>query len=195
MREKYIFFFLTLVLIYSYLIILPKIKVERVEIPIKEKVFVDWIYIPAVVGNEGVLTKFYIEIFNGTGKVFISIPPIFDQRSILSFLFAKEAACKIVKDCNKYSYLFYSNDVIYGEGFSGTAGFTLLILSFFYNRTKNYPITGFMLPNGVIAPVSGIDKKLEASKKFSDYMVAPAEGKNIIEAYTILDLMKVYFNF
>ena len=164
-------------------------------------VYTNCLYIPAVSGDKGVITRFCLNVLPGNGRVFISLPPFFDKESSVGFVFSKDAACKIFPElCNKYSYLFYSNDVIYGEGLSGTAGFSLLILSFFekkiYNQTriKNYPVTGFMLPNGVIAPVAGIPQKTNASLEVSNHLVAPTSGKHIISAYTILDLMKIYFN-
>ena len=167
---------------------------------IPENLYVDQVYIPAVSGDRGVITTFNINVFPGNGRVFISLPPFFDKESAVSFVLAKEAICKLFEECNNYTYLFYTDDVIYGEGFSGTAGFSLLILSFFekmknnLSRVNNYPITGFMLPNGVIAPVSGISKKLNATLQKFEYLVAPANKDHIIPAYTILDLLKIYFN-
>ena len=167
---------------------------------IPENLYIDRVYIPAVSGDYGVITTFNINIFPGNGKVFISLPPFFDKESAVSFVLAKEAVCKLFEECNNYTYLFYTDDVVYGEGFSGTAGFSLLILSFFekiknnLSRIHNYPITGFILPNGVIAPVSGIPKKLNATLQKSEYLVAPANNEHIIPAYTILDLLKIYFN-
>jgi len=167
-------------------------------IPIKHEniTFIDYVYIPAIFNEIGVLTRFYLTVFPGSGYVFISLPPFFEREYQTGFLFSKEAVCKLYENCNNYTYLFYTDDVKFAEGFSGTAGFSLLILSFFKNKTRivNYPITGFMLPNGVIAPVSGIDKKLEATLKEFRYLVAPAENEKILSAYTILDLLKIYFN-
>ncbi len=163
-------------------------------------VYTDCIYIPAVSDNKGVITRFCLNVLSGTGKVFISLPPFFEKESSVGFVFAKDAVCKLFDDCDRYSYLFYSNDVIYGEGLSGTAGFSLLILSFFEKHLKHkirnhdYPITGFMLPNGVIAPVAGILQKINASLEVSNKLVAPTSGKHIVSAYTILDLLKIYFN-
>ena len=158
--------------------------------------FDDQIQIPAVAGNAGVLTTFNLIVLPGEGQIFVSLPPFFDREYQVGFLFSKEAVCKLYENCNNYTYLFYSNNIGFAEGFSGTAGFSLLILSFFENKTRivNYPITGFMLSNGIIAPVSGIDKKLEATLKEYPYLVAPKEEKNILPAYTILDVLKIYFN-
>ncbi|BFI73138.1 hypothetical protein YN1_1250 [Nanoarchaeota archaeon] len=161
------------------------------------------VYIPAVLNESGKIvggeiTQFFLRVSPGTGKVYASIPPIFYNSYNLAYLFAKDAVCNLYQNiCNNYDYYFSSNDVLFAEGFSGTAGLTLLILEALTNKTPvvNYPITGFMLPNGIIAPVAGIRYKLSATLQYFPYLVAPVyNNSHIIQAYTILDLEKIYFN-
>jgi predicted S18 family serine protease len=159
------------------------------------------VYIPAVLNQSnnlsGEITQFFLRISPGFGRVYASIPPVFYDNYNLVYLFAKDAACNIYPDkCNYYDYYFSSNDVLFAEGFSGTAGLTLLVLQALSNKTVivNYPITGFMLPNGIIAPVEGIEYKLNATLQYFPYMVAPYyNNSKIIPAYTILDLERIYF--
>jgi hypothetical protein len=159
------------------------------------------VYIPAVLNQSnnlsGEVTQFFLRISPGSGRVYVSVPPIPYEDYDLSYLFAKVAACNIYPNiCNNYDYYFSSNDVLFAEGFSGTAGLTLLVLEALSNKTTivNYPVTGFMLPNGIIAPVEGIRYKLNATLQYFPYMVAPYyNNSNIIPVYTILDLEKIYF--
>ncbi|NAZ26356.1 MAG: hypothetical protein GU343_02375 [Nanoarchaeota archaeon] len=159
------------------------------------------VYIPAVLNQSnnlsGEVTQFFLRISPGSGNVYAKIPPISYDDYDLAYLFAKVAACNIYPNkCNNYDYYFSSNDVLFAEGFSGTAGLTLLILEALSNKTAivNYPITGFMLPNGIIAPVEGIEYKLNATLQYFPYMVAPYyNNSKIIPVYTILDLEKIYF--
>ena len=159
------------------------------------------VYIPAVLNQSnnlsGEVTQFFLRISPGSGRVYASIPPISYDDYDLVYLFAKVAVCNIYPNkCNNYDYYFSSNDVLFAEGFSGTAGLTLLVLEALSNKTAivNYPITGFMLPNGIIAPVEGIRYKLNATLQYFPYMVAPYyNNSKIIPVYTILDLEKIYF--
>ncbi|MFP3131929.1 MAG: hypothetical protein RXQ77_01135 [Candidatus Nanopusillus sp.] len=158
------------------------------------------VYIPAVLNQtnnlSGEVTQFFLRISPGSGNVYAEIPPIPYDDYDLAYLFAKVAACNIYPDkCNNYDYYFSSNDVLFAEGFSGTAGLTLLILEALSNKTTivNYPITGFMLPDGIVAPVEGIGYKLNATLQYFPYMVAPYyNNSKIIPIYTILDLEKIY---
>jgi len=159
------------------------------------------VYIPAVLNQSnnlsGEITQFFLRISPGSGNVYAKIPPISYGDYDLAYLFAKVAACNIYPNkCNNYDYYFSSNDVLFAEGFSGTAGLTLLVLQALSNKTAivNYPITGFMLPNGIIAPVEGIEYKLNATLQHFPYMVAPYyNNSKVIPAYTILDLERIYF--
>ena len=120
------------------------------------------VYIPAVLNQSnnlsGEVTQFFLRISPGSGNVYAKIPPIPYDDYDLAYLFAKVAACNIYpNECNNYDYYFSSNDVLFAEGFSGTAGLTLLVLEALSNKTAivNYPITGFIIPFGNIKPVIG----------------------------------------
>ena len=153
------------------------------------------LFIPAVTNTGGVLTEFCIKAIKGSGNVYIKLPSNFEGKYLFSFLFAKDAVCKIYNNCNKYDYLFYPREYFKAEGFSGTAGFGVLIMSVFNKFMKDYAVTGFLLPNGIIFPVSGVNEKLEASLSNGERLVAPSNiSKNIIQAYTILDLDEIFFN-
>lgn len=153
------------------------------------------INIPAISENRGVLTKFCIKAIDGSGRVFVEIPSNFQDKYLLSFLFARNAVCKIYEKCNEYDYLFYPEKYFIAEGFSGTAGFGVLIMSVFNSLMNNYATTGFLLPNGIIFPVSGILEKLNASTLNGEKLVAPSNlSDKIVQAYTILDLEEIFFN-
>jgi len=153
------------------------------------------IKIPAISENQGILTEFCMRAIDGSGRVFVELPSNFQGEYSYTFLFAKNAVCKIYDNCNKYDYLFYADKYFKAEGFSGTAGFGVLIMSAFNRFMNDYAITGFLLPNGVIFPVSGVREKLNASIDNGRRLVAPSNfSDNIIQAYTILDLDEIFFN-
>lgn len=157
------------------------------------------IEIPAVTlskPNYGVITEFKLLLTEGNGKVFVNIPPTGDNDFFLGFLISKQAVCKIYKNCDKYNYLFEVNDIDRAEGYSHTAGVALLYISALKNKQpyEKYPITGWILPNGLIAPVGGIEEKINASKEYlNSKLVAPIINKDTIPAFTILDLLDIYF--
>ncbi|RDD52427.1 hypothetical protein BA065_01800 [Nanoarchaeota archaeon NZ13-N] len=153
------------------------------------------INIPAITEGRGILTKFCIKAIKGYGDIYVKLPSNFQDKYLLSFLFARNAVCKIYEKCNEYDYLFYPEKYFIAEGFSGTAGFGVLIMSVFNSFMNNYATTGFLLPNGIIFPVSGILEKLNASTLNGEKLVAPSNlSDRIIQAYTILDLEEIFFN-
>lgn len=192
--KEMILYLLTILSIMILLIVIYLFDI--VAITKKMEIAEKCIYIPAVSENRGVVTEFCLKVIKGAGRVFIEIPNVFSSNYQLSFAIAKLAACKLLETCNLYDYLFYTKEYFTGEGFSGTAGFATLIISYFYLPNKNFfnniSITGFILPNGLIFPVSGIKEKLEASKLKNLTLLAPSNYSNeIIQVYTILDIAKL----
>lgn len=189
MKYKEFYFILLLIIIIALAILKIQISnIERVS---------NCIYIPAVSKNGGVITEFCLKTFLGSGKVFIEIPSVLLDKYQLSFLIAKLAVCKITRFCNNYDYLFYTKEHFSGEGFSGTAGLATLILLNLYQveYKQNVSVTGFILPNGLIFPVEGIQKKFEASKLKNLTFLAPSNySKDIIQIYTILDITNYILN-
>ncbi|MEM4571199.1 MAG: S16 family serine protease [Nanopusillaceae archaeon] len=156
------------------------------------------IYIPAILKNEGVITQFCLKTIYGSGRVFSEIPNVFTQNYQISFIIAKSAICKIIENCDKYDYIFYTKEKFSGEGFSGTAGLATLILYEIYKikNKQNISITGFVLPNGLILPVGGIAEKLNASLSKNLTLIAPSNySKDILQAYTILDIENYLLNY
>ncbi|MEM4460829.1 MAG: S16 family serine protease, partial [Nanopusillaceae archaeon] len=156
------------------------------------------IYIPAILKNEGVITQFCLKTIYGSGRVFSEIPNVFTQNYQISFIIAKSAICKIIENCDKYDYIFYTKEKFSGEGFSGTAGLATLILYEIYKikNKQNISITGFVLPNGLILPVGGIAEKLNASLSKNLTLIAPSNySKDILQAYTMLDIENYLLNY
>lgn len=157
------------------------------------------IYIPAISKDHGIITEFCLRIYRGTGKVFIEIPNVFSSIYQNSYIISKAAACKVIENCNEYDYIFYTKSHFNGEGFSGTAGLSALILYTLNNKslyTNKLSITGFILPNGLIISVGGIPEKLKASEEKNLILIAPSNySNNILQVYTILDLKKIFYNY
>jgi hypothetical protein len=199
MNRKYTYYIIAFLLLISSFYLLYYLSIYNQNNTIFSSEYS--VYVPAVLnisGNlSGEITQFFLKVTPGNGIVYASIPPIFYSDYNLAYLFAKDAVCSIYPDkCDNYNYYFSSNDVLFAEGFSGTVGLTLLVLEAIENESMkvNYPVTGFMLPNGLIAPIAGIKYKLDATLQYFPYMVAPVyNNSHIIQAYTILDLEKIYF--
>lgn len=163
----------------------------------RETYFVD---VPAIEEGKienGILIRFYLSVEKGNGSIYFRIPPIFTGNYITTFLIAKQAVCRILENCSMYNYYIESNTTSILSGFSGTAAFALLFTQPLLGKPYvNYPITGFLLPNGIIAPVGGVSEKLNATLDNNyPYMVAPYIDKHIISAYTLLQVMKIFYNF
>ncbi len=157
----------------------------------------DYVQIPAVQGEEGNLFTFRLYASPGNGRIYISSPPIFDKSTVISFLSAEHAVCKIYSNCSKFDYYIDApTSFTLGKGPSGSAGIGLIIYSFLKGEhIKNrYPITGFLLPNGIVAPVGGIPQKLEATEErgFSK-LVAPGNEGHILPIYSILQYDTIFY--
>lgn len=161
------------------------------------------VYIPAVVNYSnfkfGILTIFSLRKEYGNGLIYISIPPIFLDNYESSIYSAKEIACNFVQNtnCNNYDYYININTNFLIEGFSDTAGLTLLFMEALLDKKpiNNYPITGFMLPNGLIAPIGGLKYKLNATLKSGyNYLVAPSINNHILPSYTIFSILQYYYD-
>jgi uncharacterized protein len=120
----------------------------------------------SLVGSQADL---FLDVKEGSGRVFIETFPITKMDTQISTRFAKEIACSYLeKDCNKYDF-FYT---IRGEsgiigGPSAGAAITVLTISELegLNLNESVSITGTINSGGIIGPVGGVKQKIEAAKK------------------------------
>jgi uncharacterized protein len=111
----------------------------------------------------------FLEIKEGSGRVFIETFPITKMDTQISTRFAKEVACSYIeKDCSRYDF-FYT---IKGEsGIIGgpSAGGAIAVLTIAELQelkvNESISMTGTINSGGIIGPVGGVKQKIEAAKK------------------------------
>lgn len=129
------------------------------------------------VGSEADL---YLELKEGSGRVFLETFPLTKMDTQLSTRFAKEIACNHFKlNCNKYDFIYTikaDSNIIGGP--SAGAGIaaltTIAVLDLDYD--ERIAITGTINSGGLIGPVGGIKEKLEAAARAGLKKVLVAKG-------------------
>lgn len=146
------------------------------------------------IGEELIGTKadLYLEIKEGSGRVFIETFPITKMDTQISTRFAKEIACSYLeRNCNKYDF-FYT---IRGEsGIIGgpSAGGAITVLTIAelegLKIDENMSMTGTINSGGIIGPVGGVKQKIEAAKKAGLTKVLVPKGEKIDDNETNISL-------
>lgn len=131
----------------------------------------------AYVGSEADL---YLELKEGSGRVFLETFPLTKMDTQLSTRFAKEIACNHFKlNCNKYDFIYTikaDSNIIGGPsaGAAIAALTTIAVLDLDYD--EEIAITGTINSGGLIGPVGGIKEKLEAAARAGLKKVLVAKG-------------------
>ena len=124
----------------------------------------------AVSGEEtwqkGSTANLFLEVKEGTGRVFIDSFPLSKIDTQISARFAKEVACNFLEaDCSKYDFFYTirANSAIIG-GPSAGAAITVLTVSVLDDLPldSKSTITGTINTGGIIGPVGGVLPKIEA---------------------------------
>src|SRR3989344_5768357 len=111
----------------------------------------------------------YLEIKEGSGRVFLETFPLTKLDTQISTRFAKEIACSHFKlPCEKYDFIFTikAKSTIIGGPSAGAAIAaltTIALLDLPYDQQT--AITGTINSGGVVGPVGGIKEKLEAASR------------------------------
>ncbi len=122
----------------------------------------------------------FLELKEGSGRVFLETFPLTKMDTQISTRFAKEIACKHFKlDCNKYDFIFTikaKSNIIGGPsaGAAIAALTTIAVLDLDYD--KEITITATINSGGIIGPVGGVKEKLEAAKEAQLKKVLIAKG-------------------
>lgn len=136
-------------------------------------------------GYTGQSADLYLEIKEGTGRVFIESFPLTKMDTQISTRFAKEIACSFTgKDCSKYDF-FYTiradTSIVAGPSasaaISGLTAAALLGL----DVNESVTLTGTINSGGIIGPVAGIKEKLEAGSEAGLKKVLIPEGKGTMK--------------
>lgn len=123
----------------------------------------------------------FLELKEGSGRVFLDTFPVTKMDTQISTRFAKEIACHQFKlPCNKYDFIYTikaSSSIIGGPsaGAAIAALTTIAVLDLDYNNGDT-AITGTINSGGIIGPVGGIKEKLEAASGLGLKKVLVAKG-------------------
>jgi predicted S18 family serine protease len=117
----------------------------------------------------GSVANLYLEIEEGTGRVFIDSFPLTKLDTQISTRFANEIACSFAEtDCSNYDFFYTirANSAIVG-GPSASAAITVLTISVLDGTPLDgrSTITGTINSGGVIGPVGGIVPKVRAAAR------------------------------
>lgn len=122
----------------------------------------------------------YLEIREGTGRVFIDTFPLTKLDTQVSTRFAKEIACKYYDlNCDKYDFIYTikAQSSIIGGPSAGAATSALTAVALLgLNYDENIAITGTINSGATIGPVGGLKEKIEAAKESKATMVILPKG-------------------
>jgi|TARA_B100001971_G_scaffold190134_1_gene192630 uncharacterized protein len=120
-------------------------------------------------GQEGGIADLFLEIKEGSGRVFLETFPLTKLDTQISTRFAKEIACDFAdENCDKFDFFYtITADSPIIAGPSAGAAITLLTFSLIedVNLDENTAITGTINSGGLIGPVGGLKAKIEAASK------------------------------
>ncbi len=157
-------------------------------------------------GYNGSDADLYLELKEGSGRVFLETSPLTKLDTQISTRFAKEIACSHFKlNCNQYDFIFTikSDSNIIGGPSAGAAVAaltTIAVLDLEYDPDAT--ITGTINSGGIVGPVGGVKEKLDAAAKAglrkvliatgsSSYSVGENETVDLLEYGTINLSMEV----
>ncbi len=156
-------------------------------------------------GYEGTTADLYLEIKDGSGRVFLDTFPLTKVDTQISTRFAKDIACSFLEqDCSKYDFIYTiraNSPIIAGPSAGGAI--TLLTISLLgdFELDEKISITGTINSGSIIGPVGGIKEKIDAAKKIGlKKVLIPAgegvivEDRKIIETIEIIKENKSFVN-
>ena len=122
----------------------------------------------------------YLELKEGSGRVFLDTYPVPKMDTQISTRFAKEIACEQYDlPCHKYDFIYTikaESNIIGGPsaGAAIAALTTIAMMDLPYNQET--AITGTINSGGVIGPVGGTKEKIEAASRLGLKTVLIAKG-------------------
>ncbi|MDP3734519.1 MAG: S16 family serine protease, partial [Nanoarchaeota archaeon] len=116
---------------------------------------------------EGSDADLYLELKEGSGRVFLETFPLTKFDTQISTRFAKDIACKQFKlDCNQYDFIFTikaKSNIVAGPSAGAAIAALTTIAVLDLNYDQSVAITGTINSGGLIGPVGGVKEKLEAA--------------------------------
>lgn len=136
-------------------------------------------------GLTGRVADLTLEIIKGRGRVFLDTFPVTKFDTQMSTRFAKQISCDFLEaDCTKYDFIYTikADSGIIGGPSAGaaTAVLTTAMLKSLEPR-KDVAITGTINSGGLIGPVSGLVKKIEAAANNGISIVLIPKGTRYVD--------------
>jgi uncharacterized protein len=132
---------------------------------------------------KGSTADLFLELREGTGRIFLDTYPLTKLDTQISARFAKDVACNHFKlNCNKYDFIYTiksESNIIGGPSAGAAMGAltTIAMLDLDYN--EDIAITGTINSGAIIGPVGGVKEKLEAAAETGIKKVLIAKGTAI----------------
>lgn len=134
-------------------------------------------------GEEGITADLFVNVVNGTGKVFISTIPLTEIDTQASARLAKEVACETLNmECDGYDFFYeiYSEfPIVGGPSAGGAMAVATMAALEGIDIYENVYMTGTINPDGSIGSVGGILAKAEAAYKSGANFVLIPRGQTI----------------
>lgn len=111
----------------------------------------------------------FLEIKEGTGRVFIDSFPLTEMDTQISTRYAQQVACDFLeKDCSNKDF-FYTirakSNIVGGPSASGAMTVLTIALLEGLNMDEQTVMTGTINSGGIIGPVAGIEEKTKAARQ------------------------------
>ena len=133
----------------------------------------------------GSTADLFLEIKDGSGRVFIDTYPLTKMDTQISTRFANQIACDYLDfDCDKYDFIYTirADSAIIGGPSAGTA-ITILTISMLgnYKIDEKTAITGTINSGGLIGPIGGLKDKLGAGAKDNLTTILIPKGERFLK--------------
>lgn len=134
-------------------------------------------------GYEGSDADLFLELKEGSGRVFLETFPLTKMDTQISTRFAKEIACKHFKlPCNQYDFIYTiraQSNIIGGPSAGAAIAALTAIAMLDLKYREDIAITGTINSGAIIGPVGGIKEKLEAASRAGIKKVLIAKGSGL----------------
>lgn len=122
----------------------------------------------------------YLELKEGTGRVFLDTYPLTKMDTQISTRFAKEIAChQYDLSCDQYDFIYTikaSSNIIGGPSAGAAISALTAIAMMDVDYRTDIAITGTINSGGIVGPVGGAKEKIEAASKAGLSTVLVAKG-------------------
>ena len=138
----------------------------------------------------------YLELKEGSGRVFLDTYPLTKLDTQISTRFAKQLACNHFDlNCEKYDFIYTiksQSSIIGGPSAGGAIAALTTIAVMDLDYDPDIAITGTINSGGIIGPVGGVKEKLEAASKIglNKVLISIGNSKNKGANDTGLDLIE-----